>query len=33
MIGKGKAEYKGYVGTPSGAFKRYDGKTGKTYGL
>jgi len=33
MMGQGKAEYKGYVGTPSGAFKGYDGKTGKTYGL
>lgn len=33
MMGQGKTEYKGYVGTPSGAFKGYDGKSGKTYGL
>ena len=33
MMGQGKVEYKGYVGTPSGAFKGYDGKTRKTYGI
>jgi RHS repeat-associated protein len=33
MMGQGKTEYKGYVGTPSGAFKGYNGKTGKTYAL
>lgn len=32
-LGEGKAEYKGYVCTPSGALKGYDGKTKMTYGL